>query len=137
MPKVENSSFAGEAVAKVSSISAPALLIMGHACHVVDCGLAAKRGHGGIIRGDEIADDNAHGAVTQEFAGGIVVSGRDFEDVAGGKLVAATIEEQHGWHAEEFALVVDFGVERGDCFFARGILKGELFRVVVHVAANS
>src|SRR4029077_3911720 len=100
-------------------------------------GLAPQRGHGSIIRGDEITNDNAHGAVTQESSSRIVVGGSDFENVACGKLVAALFEEQNGGHAEKFAEVVYFGVESCDGFFAGGVLERQPFRVVVHMAANA
>ena len=112
-------------------------MVVGHAGHVMGGRLAAQRGHGRVVEGDEITNDDAHGAVVQEFAGGVVVGGGDFEDIACGEFVAATIEEKDGRNAEEFAVVVHFGVERGDGFFARDVFERELFGEVVHVTANA
>src|SRR5580704_8602174 len=116
--------------------SAP-LLIVGHSGQVMGCWLAAQGVHGGVVRGNEIAHDDAHGAVTQEFSRSIVVGGGNFENVACGKLVAALVEEQNGGHAEKLAVVVYFGVESCDGFFACDVQECELFRVVVHMAANA
>src|SRR5580700_8677400 len=112
-------------------------MISGHSGHVMGRGLASQRGHGGVIRGDEIANDNAHSAVAQDSSSRIVVGRSDFENVACRKLVAALVEEQNGGHAEKFAVVVYFSVESCDGFLARGVFECELFRVVVHMAANA
>src|SRR5580704_9601875 len=85
------------------------LMIVGHSGHGVGRGLAPQHGHGCVICRDEIANDNAHGAVTQESSRRIVVGRSDFENVACGKLVAALVEKQDRGHAEKFAVVVYFG----------------------------
>src|SRR2546427_745907 len=94
-------------------------VVVGHAVHVVgERGTAAEGGHGGILGRNEIANDDAHGAVAHEFAGGIVVGGGNFQDIAGGKRVAALIEERFGRYAFEMAVGVHFGVERRNGFLA-------------------
>src|SRR5713101_979240 len=57
------------------------LLVVGHTSHVVRMrpGSAAKRGHERGISGNEVAHDNAHGAVAQQLASRVVVCGRDGE----------------------------------------------------------
>ena len=112
-------------------------MIVGHSGHGVGRGLAPQHGHGCVICRDEIANDNAHGAVTQESSRRIVVGRSDFENVACGKLVAALVKKQDRGHAEKFAVVVYFGVESCHGFLARGVFEDKLSRIVMHVAANA
>ena len=99
------------------------LLIVGHSGHAMGWRLAAKRGHDGVVHWNEIADDDGHGAVAQEFSCGVVVRRGYFEDVARGELVASSVEEQHGGHAEQFAVVVYFGLQSGHRLFACDVFE--------------
>jgi hypothetical protein len=49
--------------------------------------------------------------------------GVDFEDVTGGELVTAAVEEKERGHAEEMALGIDLGGQRGDGFLAGGVSR--------------
>src|SRR4029077_9457269 len=73
----------------------------------------------------------------ERLAGGVVVRGGDAEQVAGGEFVAAAVEESDYRHTEELALFVELGVEGGDSFLAGGVFQNDLFRVIVHVAADA
>ena len=65
--------------------------------HVVCSGFCwvAKEIEGRGVLGDEVAYYYAHGAVAEEFAGGIVIGGGYGELVACGEMVAAGLEEGH------------------------------------------
>src|ERR1700686_4538454 len=118
MPASESFTSTSDAETIIRGRTRTLLLVVGHSGHVMGCWVAAQGVHGGVVHGDEIAHHDAHGAVTQEFSRSIVVGGGNFENVACGKLVAALVEEQDSGHAEKFAVVVSFGVESFDGFFA-------------------
>jgi hypothetical protein len=62
-----------------------------HPAHVVSRGVAAKRGHGGVVGGDEIADDDSHGSSGKEFSGRILVGGGNFQEITCAEFVATAI----------------------------------------------
>ena len=66
--------------------------------------------------GDEVAHNDAHGAVAEEFSGGIVVCRGDSEFVACGDWVAACFEERDYGDSEEMALRVGFRWQHSDGF---------------------
>ena len=78
---------------------------------------------GGGVLGDEVAHDDAHGTVAEEFAGGIVVSRGDRQFVACGEGEAAGLVESEYRDFEEMALGIGFCRERGDRIFRAGIFQ--------------
>lgn len=114
----------------------------GHVFHVVHrmrgrFGRVAEWGESGVIRGDEIADNDSHGALAEKFARGIVVGGGDFEFIARGEFFSSSGEESFDGHAQEMALVVGLRGERSESLFLRGVFQNDLPSVIVHVAADT
>src|SRR6266478_2054577 len=113
------------------------LLVARRGCgrNLLACGLrfAAQRGHGGVIRGDEVADHDAHGAGGQRLAGDVVVRGADAQLVAGGKFVPAALVERDYRDAQQLALFIDFGVQRHHLILARHVFQRDLLGVGGHM----
>ena len=97
----------------------------------------AEDSHRGLIGGHEVAYDDAHGAVRNRLAAGVVVAGVNLKDVARGELIPTAIEEKDGGHAEQMARVIELGGQRGHGFLACGVFQNQLLGVVVHMAADA
>src|SRR5487761_682761 len=109
---------------------------------------AAEGCEGGGVVGEEVADYDAHGAGGNRFAGGIVVSVGDGENVsaveretaAGGRQTGRRggrkAREKFDGHRKDLAGAVEIRGKRADGFVRGGVLEGEPFAVIVEMAAD-
>ena len=91
-----------------------------HGSHVVGGRrhFAAEGGHFGIVAGSKVADRDAHGAITQQFVGRIVIRGGCLQDVTRREFVTALLDKQFYGHGLEKTFFINLGIQRGDGFLS-------------------